>query len=149
MKKFVTGIVFILFAGLVVTFTSCVSAPKVDPQDLGFDSEAQHGESEIIFTSSRPVSSFDKMSGVLSIYVDNELKLSVKPGYKAKVVIPNGSHSFHVDWIAKNGFGWNLLVKGEPITVNADSKRYEFRAALPVILHRSKVKLNQVSVNEL
>ena len=141
MKNFISVTVLILFSCLTVMLTSCASAPKVEPQEFGFDLVAQQGESEIIFMSLINPRIKDKMTGVLQIYVDNELVLSGKPRYRMKIIVPNGSRNIQVDWIAKNGYGANVLVKGEPITLNADSKSYTYNIDLPVWLVGTKVKL--------
>ena len=142
MKKFVSRTVWGLLVGLMVTMGSCASIP---PQSFVSYLVAGQGESEITLNSSSNV-------GTLNVYLIgemNQMTQTMLPKDSVKFVVPNGQYTIFVNWIAKNGFGINVPVKGEPLTVNAVSQSYVFTIELPAFLIGTKVKLKQVSVDAL
>ena len=142
MEKFVSKMVLGLLVGLVTALASCVSLPKNPPQSFGSDLTARQGESEIILNSSSNV-------GTLNVFLDGEMKQTMLPQDSIKFVVPNGQHTILVNWIGKNGYGIDVPVSGEALTVNADSQRYVFTIELPMWLIGTRVKLKQVSVTAL
>ena len=128
MKNFVLSI-FLL--GLIFTMVSCASAP---PEFYGSDLVARQGESEIILNSRKDY-------GTLYVYVNEELKQTMKPRDTIRIILPDGEHTILVNWIAKNGWGMDMPVNGEPLVLNLESKIYVFNIKMPYFLIGTKVTL--------
>ena len=111
------------------------SCASVSPQFYGSELIPRQGESEIILNSTR------KDFGTLFVYVNGELMQTMKPRDNIKLVLPDGKHTIQVNWLAKNGFWMNMPVNGEPIVINAESKKYIYNIKLPLALIGTKVKL--------
>ncbi|MHC6203437.1 CsgG/HfaB family protein [Breznakiellaceae bacterium SP9] len=96
---------------LILGFLGCETPPPSTIPSATLAS-AGPGESEIIFQnrSSRIVA--------LNFYVDGELKLSLDTGQEAKIIIPDGHHTFN------GGYGNDL---SETIEMDVASSRITFR----------------------
>jgi TolB-like protein len=138
-RRFVT---LVLAVSAICLLDSCVSLPKTPPKAFGSELVASQGESEVVINSSSNV-------GTLSVYVDGELKQTMLPQDSIKLTLPNGQHTLLVSWVGKNGYGMDMPVSGEPLSIDAESKRYVYSVVLPVWLIGTKVKLTQVSASAL
>jgi len=156
--KYLSGIKFAIAITVAVCAVSCgsvssdqsagTSAPA-GPQSYGSGLSASEGESEIVFHSS-------PNAGTLSVYVDGQLKQTMRPQDSVTVIVPDGQHTFWVDWTAKDSEGRDVSIKGEQLSVNTETKKYVFSVSLPALLGGSsmlltgrKVTLNKTSESAL
>jgi hypothetical protein len=135
MKRCISGIVLLI----LVVFCG---TPLLLAQSFGSDQNAGPGQSEIIING-KPVTV--NSSDYLNIYLDGMLQQTMHPKDSIKLVVNNGQHTILVEWMAKGGMAY---IKGEPITINTDSKRYIFTLDLPSTVF-GKVKLITASVTVL
>jgi hypothetical protein len=132
---------------------SCSSSPKTEtktgPQFYGAGLAAAQGESEIVLNSSSNV-------GALHVYVDGELKQTMRPRDTVKLIVSDGRHTLVVEWVGKDEDGGNVLIKGEPLDINVASEKHVYNILLPellggfsTLLIGRKAQLDRVSVTVL
>jgi curli biogenesis system outer membrane secretion channel CsgG len=136
---------------LTALAVSCLSAPKAPtgPQFHGSDLAAAQGESEIVLNSS-------SNAGTLSVYVNGELKQTMRPQDSVKIIVPDGRHTVLVNWLGKDRNGANVPLNGEALEITLKSEKHVYNISLPELLGGSstllvgkKVVLERVSVSIL
>ncbi|MCL2600984.1 MAG: CsgG/HfaB family protein [Treponema sp.] len=147
----------ITMAAIVASATllvSCGSLPGPSPEAPqsprfhGSDLAAEEGESEIILNT-------PSNSGTLTVYVNGMPRQTMRPRDSVKLIVPDGRHTLLVNWATRVG-GENVHIRGEPVTITAESRRYVFNVSLPEFLGDSaalligkRVELARVGENAL
>ena len=151
--KYVFVIKFIAVIAITGFFASCLSTAQPRdktpaPSYYGLDKTASGGESEIVLNSTAE-------TGVLRVFLNGTLIQTMLPQDSLKLIVPDGKHTLMVTWTIKDGMGRDVLLDGEPLSLDIVAMRHIYSITLPSLLGGStsmligrKVRLTQVSANE-
>ena len=130
--------------------SSSTSSQLSAPQFYGSDLSASHEESEIILNGA------PENRGKASVFLDGVLQQNMLAQDSIKLIVPNGQHTILVNYVTKDSDGRDVQLKGEPLSIRAQSKQYVYNISYPQLLGGSSmiqagrnVKLELISENEL